>query len=157
MMNYAGHPGYQAAARYYGGYLKTYQPLPVYEPKPNSFSLDAILNQDSLALVDKAVNTALGIAYRVQIYRDAHFSLESRWNELSNELGALTSFTLGYNMNIERRRSMIVKERNETERLILENKLQTWKDINEPLATFLDQFHREKALRLDRGILGEGR
>jgi len=121
----------------------------------NSFSLDEILLQDSHTLLDKAVNTALSISYRVKIYKDTQFSLEEKWNELSSQIGALSTLPLGENMNIERRKSMLEKERNATERLFLENKLQTWKDLNEPVNPFIDYFHKEKASRLDQKILGE--
>jgi len=81
----------------------------------NSFSLDEILLQDSNRLLDQVVNTALNISYRVKIYRDTNVALDNKWNELSAEIGGLSSFSLGYNMNIERRKSMLEKERNSIE------------------------------------------
>jgi len=142
-------------SKMYEGYLNQ-KPFPsVADPEKGSFSLDNILNQDSLALADKAVNTAFSIAYRVQIYRDTRFSLESKWNELSSQIGELSSFYLGGNMNIERRKSMLEKERNGIEHLFLDNKLQTWKDLNEPTSYFLSLWHKNQALKQDRKLLGE--
>jgi len=139
----------------YAGYL-TQKPFPsVAEPESNSFSLDNILNQDSIALADKAVNAAFSIAYRVQIYRDTRFSLESKWNELSAQIGEASPFALGYNMNGENQKSMFEKERNAIERLFIENKLQTWKDLNEPTSYFLSLWHKNQALKQDRKFLGD--
>ncbi len=139
----------------YEGYLAQ-KPFPsVADPENKSFSLDNILNQDSLALADKAVNAAFSIAYRVQIYRDTRFSLESKWNELSSQIGESSSFAHGYNMNGDSQKSMFEKERNAIERLFIENKLQTWKDLNEPTSYFLSLFHKNQELKQDRKFLGD--
>jgi len=143
---------YQPQFRYMQGYLND-KVTPTYPTKTKDFSITDILKQDSHALLDKAVNTALSVSYRVKIYKDTQFSLEEKWNELSAQIGELYSFSLGHNMNIERRKSMLEKERNATERLSLENKLQTWKDLNEPVNAFIDYFHKEKSSRLDQKIL----
>ena len=146
------YSNYLPHIKYISGYLNK-TPAPIYPTKMNDFSMDDILKQDSHALLDKAVNSALSVSYRINIYKETRFSLEEKWNELSSQIGALSSIPLGENMNIERRKSMLEKERNATERLSLENKLQTWKDLNEPVNAFIDYFHKEKSSRLDQKIL----
>jgi len=101
------------------------------------------------------VNAAFSIAYRVQIYRDTRFSLESKWNELSAQIGEASPFALGYNTNGENQKSMFEKERNAIERLFIENKLQTWKDLNEPTNYFLSLWHKNQELKQDRKFLGD--
>jgi len=130
--------------------------LPKYEPvRQESFSLDSILNQESYALLDKAVNTALSISYRLKLYDHALISLESRWNDLSSKIGELYSFGLGNNMNIERRKSMLEKERSAIEFSLMDHRLQTWKDLNEPTNYFVGLWHKGKELKQDRNLLGE--
>jgi len=119
----------------------------------NSFSLDEILLQDSTRLLDQVVNTALNISYRIKIYRDSNVALENKWNELSSEIGGLNSFSLGYNMNIERRRSMLEKERNSIEKQRLENKLQTWNDLNEPVRYMVQNFHKHLESKQDHKLI----
>jgi len=121
----------------------------------NSFSLDDILLQDSNKLLDQVVNTALNITYRLRVYRDITSSLESKWNELSAEIGELKSFKLGYNMSVERRRSMLEKERNTIEKQQLEHKLQAWDDLNEPIRYLIQDFHKHRELKSDQKTMSD--
>ena len=57
-------------------------------------------------------------------------------------------------MNIERRKSMLEKERNGLEMQMLENKHETWKDMNEPISYFIEQWHKRQELKQDKKILG---
>ncbi|RLF29178.1 MAG: hypothetical protein DRN14_02715 [Thermoplasmata archaeon] len=135
----------------------------IYNPKPqapgqsqatdDSFSLEEILEQDSNKLLDKVVTTALCISYRLKLYRSTSYQLEQKWNEFSEQIGGLSSFMLGYNQNIERRKSMLEKERTTIEKMMLENKHQTWKDLNEPISYFVDEWHKRQELKQDRKIL----
>ena len=119
----------------------------------NSFSLDEILLQDSSRLLDQVVNTALNISYRLKIYRDTNTALDEKWNELSAEIGGLGSFQLGYNMNIERRKGMLEKERNSLEKQKLEQKVLTWGDLNEPIRYFVQDFHKHLETKQDQKLI----
>ena len=118
-------------------------------------SLDEILLQDSNKLLDQVVNTALNITYRLRVYHDITSSLETKWNELSAEIGELSSFKVGYNMSVERRRSMLEKERNTIEKQRLEHKLQAWEDLNEPIRYLIQDFHKHRELKNDQKILSD--
>lgn len=118
-----------------------------------SFSIDDILDSDQNRLLDKVVNTAFSLTYRLKLYRNSQHSLESRWNELSEQIGELSGFRLGYNMNVERRKSMLEKERGTLERQMLEDKLLAWKDIGYSSQSFTQYFHDNLALKQDRKIL----
>jgi len=142
----------------YDNQRKLYAPCAY--PKPGlasspSSSLDEILLQDSNKLLDQVVNTALNITYRLRVYRDINSSLETKWNELSAEIGALSSFKIGYNMNVERRRGMLEKERNTIEKQRLEHKLQTWEDLNEPIRYLIQDFHKHRELKSDQKTLSD--
>lgn len=148
------HPSFD---KYIYDKSKQYASAPLYAktdtaPSP-SFSLDEILLQDSNRLLDQVVNTAFNITYRIRIYRDINASLESKWNELSSELGALSGFRLGYNMNVERRKSMLEKERNAIEKQQLEHKLQTWDDLNSPIRYLIQDFHKHREFLSDQKTL----
>ena len=135
---------------------KLYSPPSYSKPTPhsdNSFSLDEILLQDSSRLLDQVVNTALNISYRLKIYRDTNTALDEKWNEMSAEIGGLSSFRLGYNMNIERRKSMLEKERNSLEKQKLEHKLQTWDDLNEPIRYLVQDFHKHLETKQDQKLI----
>ena len=135
---------------------KLYSP-PSYSTPPsepdNSFSLDEILLGDSNKLLDQVVNTALNISYRLKIYRDTNIALDEKWNELSAEIGGLSSFQLGYNMNIERRKGMLEKERNSIEKQKLEQKVNTWSDLNEPVRYFVQNFHKHLETKQDQKLI----
>ena len=138
-------------------YTTRYQPQP---PKPsqtqsNGFSLEAILGMDESKLLDKVVNTAFCITYRLKLYNDTVSVLQGQWNELSKEIGQLYSFKIGYNMNIERRRMALEKERKGTENLLLEQKIKTWEDLSEPTSMFVDLWHKRLEGQSDKKILGE--
>lgn len=120
----------------------------------SGFSIEEILEQDSGKLLDKVVNTALSVAYRLKLYRASSYALESKWNELSGQIGELSGFRTGYNMNIERRKSMLEKEKNSLEMRMLENRHETWKDLNEPITYFINEWHKRQELKQDRKILG---
>lgn len=120
----------------------------------SGFSIEDILEQDSGKLLDKVVNTALSVSYRLRLYRESGYALQNKWNELSEQIGGLSSFMLGYNMNIERRKSMLEKERNGLEMRMLENKHEAWKDLNEPISYFVEQWHKRQELKQDKKILG---
>jgi len=120
----------------------------------SGFSIEDILEQDSGKLLDKVVSTALSLSYRLRLYRESGYALQNIWNETSEQIGGLSSFMLGYNMNIERRKSMLEKERNGLEMRMLENKHETWKDLNEPISYFIEQWHKRQELKQDKKILG---
>ena len=141
---------------YYRGYLspKAQKPvvaLPEVNTEPSS--LDDLLGQESKALLDRAVGVACGIVYRLQLYRKSAYVLEQKWNELSRDIGELSGFKTGYNMNVERKRSMLLKERNSIELAMLENKHETWKDLNEPTYRFTETFHKAAEAKNTDNIL----
>ena len=135
---------------------KLYSP-PSYSTAPpepdNSFSLDEILLGDSNKLLDQVVNTALNISYRLKIYRDTNIALDEKWNELSTEICGLSSSQLGYNMAIEGRKGMLEKERNSIEKQKLEQKVNTWGDLNEPVRYFVQNFHKHLETKQDQKLI----
>ncbi len=132
---------------------------PVYSqptsPPASASSLDDILLQDSTKLLDQVVNTALNITYRLRLYRDITSTLEAKWNELSTGIGELSSFRMGYNMSVERRRSMLEKERTAIEKQQLEHKLQTWEDLSQPIRYLIQDFHKHRELKADQKTLSD--
>ncbi|MEI8348727.1 MAG: hypothetical protein WCI77_01100 [Candidatus Omnitrophota bacterium] len=138
-------------------YSSRYQPTPqkAVQSQDGGFSLEAILGMDEAKLLDKVVNTAFCITYRLKIYNNTVSVLENQWNELSKEIGQLYSFKLGYNMNIERRRMALEKEKKGTENLLLEQKIKAWEDLSEPTSMFVDLWHKRLEGQQDKKILGE--
>lgn len=119
----------------------------------NGFSLDDVVGSDCNRLLDLAVTAAFGIVYRLKIYRESTTSLEQKWNEISKDIGALGAIPTGYSMNIERKRSMLLKEKNLVEMSMLENKHEAWKDMNDPVTNFVTLFHRYKETVSDHKYL----
>lgn len=128
-------------------------------PKPsqtesNGFCLEDILGLDESRLLDKVVNTALSITYRLRLYEDSVRLFDSKWNEMSLAIGEVESFKVGYNANIDRRKSMLIKERNTLELKALENRLLAWKDMGYASNQFLTYFHKRLEGVQDKKILG---
>jgi len=117
------------------------------------FSLDEILLQDSTALLDKVINTACSINYRLKIYHDINKSLDEQWNQVRAEVGDISGFYPGTNMNIERKRSMLTKELLGIEKHKMDHKVQCWKDLTYPTSYFVDLFHKHQSQKSDEKIL----
>ena len=128
-------------------------PTNLQSDKTNELSLDDILLQVSTALLDKLVNTAFTITYRLKIYNSINNALDSQWNEVRSEISNLSGFYPGSNINIERRKSMLSKELLGIERLLLEQKVQCWKDLSYPTNYFVDLFHKHLEQKADQRIL----
>jgi hypothetical protein len=118
-------------------------------------SIEAILEQDAHALLDKVVTAAFSIVYRIQIYNDIKRTWDYNWLRTRNELLDLeSSFYRGRNMNIERKKSMLAKELMNIERLRLEERVNVWKDLAEPVNNFVNFFHQGRELKQERSFLG---
>ena len=128
-------------------------PKKAIQTQSKGFSIEDILEQDNNRLLDKVVNTAFCITYRLKLYNDTVCSLENKWNELSQEIGQLAPIKIGYNMNVERRRMALEKERNTTEKFLLEQKIKTWEDLTEPTSMFVDLWHKKNETKQDSKIL----
>jgi len=120
----------------------------------SGFSIEDILEQDNNRLLDKVVNTALSVAYRLNLYRASSEALVSKWNELSGQIGELSSAQVSYNPNLARRKSMLLKEQNMMELKMLENRHETWREMDYKVNQFLDGWHKRQELKQDRKILG---
>ena len=145
--------------KHYNQYLQEYlyspkQPYKPHQSTDSGFSIEDILEQDSGKLLDKVVNTALSLSYRLRLYRESGYALEHKWNELSEQIGELSAVGITYNTNLARRKSMLEKERNSLEMRMLENKHETWKDMNEPINSFVDYWHKRNELKQDKKFLG---
>ncbi len=139
---------------YQKSHQNNYNANPHEQPEDN-FSLDEILLQDSTALLDKVINTACSINYRLKIYHDINQSLDEQWNTLRAEAGDMSAFYPGTNMNIERKKSMITKELMGIEKQKLEHKVQCWKDLVAPTNYFVDLFHKHQSQKSDQKIMRE--
>lgn len=123
-----------------------------YESKASS--IESILDQDAHALLDKVVSAAFSIVYRLKIYRDISSQLDYNWFKTKNELLELeSSFYRGQNMNVERRKSMLSKELLQLDRQKLEQKVECWKDLSQPINYFVDFWHQTQELKQDRKFL----
>ena len=111
-------------------------------------SLEDMLEMDNHRLLDKVVTTALSISYRLKLYREGAYMLTNQWNELSKRIGQYPS-----NNTYEKR--TLYKERDALEQSILDQKMQTWKDLNEPVSYFVELFHKREESLADKKILGE--
>lgn len=135
---------------------KNYAPQPETRvpSETGSSSIENILEQDTHALLDKVVTTAFSIVYRLKIYKDITSELTYNWLKTKNELLELQStFYPGVNMNIERRKSMLNKELNAIDKQRLEQKVECWKDLSQPVNYFVDFFHQTQELKQDRKLL----
>jgi len=127
---------------------------PPYSPRQaKDTSIDDILLQDSTALLDKLVNTAFTITYRLKLYREINYSLDRQWNEIRAEVSDLSVFYPGSNMNAERRKSMLTKKLLGIEKMKLEHKVQCWKDLVYPTNYFTGLFHKHLEQKADQSIL----
>ena len=71
---------------------------------------------------------------------------------MSSQFSQLYEFMPG-NMNIERRKSMLIKEMHQLDRQKLEEKVNCWKDLSEPVNGLVTSFHQNKELKQDRKFL----
>lgn len=110
-------------------------------------SLEDILELDTHTLLDKAVQTALSISYRLTLYRQAAYLLTNQWNELSQRLGEYQRVGL-YGTN------SLYKERRAVEHALLDHKIQTWKDLNEPIRYFTELTHKRAESLTEQKLLG---
>jgi len=135
---------------------KQYAPPPTYssghESDSKAGSIEAILEQDAHALLDKVVTTAFSIVYRIQIYNDVQKTIEYNRLKSSSQFRQLYEFMPG-NINIERRKSMLIKEMHQLDRQKLEEKLNCWKDLSEPINGLVGLFHQNKEIKQDRKFL----
>ena len=163
MQNGYAYPiiGTESFSRRYDRYLtvagqKNYTPRTVSCAKPDdagASSIDSILEQDSLALMDKVVNTAFSIVYRLRIYNDINKSLEYNWLKTKSQISQLYEWIPGTNMNVERRKSMLQKELHALDKQRLEEKINCWKDMSQPVNYFVEFFHQSQELKQDRKLL----
>jgi len=135
---------------------KKYSPTPLQYTPPQedkSASIETILEQDSRALLDKVVTTAFSIVYRIQIYNDIQKKLDYNRLKTSSNLTQLYDWIPGTNMNVERRKSMLIKELHNFDRQKLEEKAACWKDLSQPINDFVQLFHKNEELKQDRKLL----
>lgn len=135
---------------------KNYSPTTI-EPKPtDTSSIDSLIDLDSKALLDRVINTACSIVYRLKIYKDITSQLDYSSLKAKNELLDLeSSFYRGRNMNIERRKSMIFKELMQLNKQRSDQKVETWKDLSQPVSYFVNLFHENKEIQQDQKMLKE--
>jgi len=115
-------------------------------------SIEAILEQDAHALLDRVVTTAFSIVYRIQIYNDIQKTIDYNRLKSSSQFSQLYELMPG-NANIERRKSMLIKEMHQLDRQRLEEKVNCWKDLTEPVNGLVGFFHQSKELKQDRKFL----
>ena len=123
------------------------------EPVSSTSSIEDLLDQDSHALLDKVVNTAFSIVYRIRIYNDINKNLDNNWLKTKNALSQLYEWKPGTNMNIERRKSMLIKELHGIDKQKLEEKIACWKDMSQPVNYLVQFFHQNKELQQDKKLL----
>lgn len=148
--DYYGTPVFE---RYLYNVRYSAAPKNAIQAQNNGFSIEDILEQDNHRLLDKVVNTAFSITYRLKLYEESKRFFEDKWNEMSLAMGEIEGFKVGYNANVDRRKSMLLKERNLIDLKMLENKHETWKDLIEPTMMFVDLWHKKNETRQDAKIL----
>lgn len=121
-------------------------------PDSKAGSIEAILEQDAHALLDKVVTTAFSIVYRIQIYNDAQKTIDYNRLKSSSQFSQLYDLMPG-STNTERRKSMLIKEMHQLDRQKLEEKVNCWKDLSEPVNGLVGFFHQNKELKQDRQFL----
>ncbi|MCK4792644.1 MAG: hypothetical protein KAV87_53435 [Desulfobacteraceae bacterium] len=126
-------------------------PEPQAEDKASS--IDSILELDSRALLDKVVNTSFNIVYRIKLYNDITKTIEYNRLKTSSSITQLYDWLPGTNMNVERRKSMLIKELHSLDRQKLEEKLTCWKDLTEPTSYLVSLFHKNQELKQDKKLL----
>ena len=135
---------------------KQYAPPVTCSPRPEvdskAGSIEAILEQDAHALLDKVVTTAFSIVYRIQIYNDVQKMIDYNRLKSSSQFSQLYDLMPG-NMSIERRKSMLIKEMHQLDHQKLEEKVNCWKDLTEPVNGLVGFFHQSKELKQDRKFL----
>lgn len=133
---------------------KDYTPL---KPEPRAedktSSIDSILELDSKALLDKVVNTSFSIVYRLKLYNDITKTIDYNRLKTGSSITQLYDWIPGTNMNIERRKSMLIKELHGLDRQKLEEKLNCWKDLSEPVNYLVGLFHKNQELKQDKKLL----
>lgn len=135
---------------------KQYAPPGTCSPRPEADSkagsIEAILEQDAHALLDKVVTTAFSIVYRIQIYNDIQKTFDYNKLKMSSQFSQLYDLMPG-STNTERRKSMLMKEMNQLDRQKLEEKVNCWSDLTEPINGLVGFFHQSKELKQDRKFL----
>lgn len=126
-------------------------PEPQAEDKASS--LDSILELDSRALLDKVVNTSFNIVYRIKLYNDITKTIDYNRLKTSSSITQLYDWLPGTNANVERRKSMLIKELHNFDRQKLEEKLNCWKDLTEPTSYLVNLFHKNQELKQDKKLL----
>ena len=133
---------------------KQYSVMPVADSVPaEGFSIESIIEQDSKALLDKVVSTACSIVYRLRISSEINNSLDYSRVNLRNQLHELYGWHTGMNANVDRRRSMLIKEIQSIDRFKLEEKVNCWKDLSKPVGYFVDFFHQAHEVANDKKLL----
>lgn len=135
---------------------KRYAPMVTYNsavvPDSKAGGIEAILEQDAYALLDRVVQASFSIVYRIQIYNDVQKTLDYNRLKMSSQFRQLYELLPG-NANVERRKSMLIKEMNQLDRQRLEEKVNCWKDLAEPVNGLVDFFHQSRELKQDRKFL----
>lgn len=141
---------------YHAGNRK-YQALAVltYQPSQPGSSLDEIMGQDSREILDKIKTTSLCIAYRIKIHYSIDSQFESGWSSLKNELVGMDTFYRVRFQGSERRRSTLISELAKVYKGKMEEELQCWKDLVEPMRYFVHLFHQYVRQRQEKKMIGE--
>ena len=134
---------------------KEYQTLhDVFKPAQSYISsIDDVLAQDSREVFDKIKHTALNVAYRIKIHNDISYILSYNWYTARREFLAMSQLYPVRDHGSERRRSMLTSDLFKIYKNMMDEELQCWKDLQEPMMYFIHLFHHYKRLGQDRKMI----
>lgn len=136
-------------------YLPQYQkrdsPPPQAIPSAGD-SLDDLLGSDSRLMLDKVVNNAFSIVYRLKLYKASTYELDHTWGDLKTQIHSLDSGPLG-NSYSHQRKSSLEREVLSLEQQRREQKLSLWKDLKYATNELIEHFHQYQGQRLERRLL----
>lgn len=147
-MLYENNQQYQKMQDYKASYLLSFNPY-------QSSSIDGILDQEGSSLANKLNITASIISDRLKLNQEHYNVMTYNWLETKNRLHELDPAFRSSLKDSSRQVSALEGQLTNISSEIIKQKIQCWKDLVEPMASFLDLYDRYQQHKMTKNMLGD--
>jgi hypothetical protein len=131
---------------------KSKLPMIAKEKPSEEFSIDDIVESESQALLDKAMNSALAIVSRLNIHKQFDYELTQDLLEIGTDL--LNHGRLCVNFqDYQKNKIKISSELLSLNKQKREAQVQLWQDLQLPMENFINHFHKFKEIKSDLKLI----
>ncbi len=116
-------------------------------------SIDNILNNESKAIADKMMTSAHAIADRIKIHDSINDRMMYNWLYTRNRILEQENTQIRRYAKTDRMASMLTGQLITIDKIMAEEKVKCWQDLQRPMGYFVDLYHKYKELKNDRKLL----